>query len=71
MSDDIPRDADDARADDGPPTDGLSDEVKADSASGPVSADTADSADDGDHGSESGAAADVPEATAQVDEPTD
>ncbi|MFG6445377.1 hypothetical protein ACFXP7_08620 [Microbacterium sp. P06] len=57
------RDADDAKADDGPPTDAASDEVKADSAAdalnGSTGADTDASSDE-----------EIADSAARVDEPT-
>ncbi|GAA2068749.1 hypothetical protein [Microbacterium hatanonis] len=62
MSETTPRrDADDAHADDGPPTDALTDEVKADSAESVVTeTDDAESVDDADG-----------QSTASAEEPTD
>ena len=71
MSDPTPnRDADDARADDGPPTDAVSDEVKADAAS---SAEDSGAASDAPSSEEltPRPADDTESATARVDEPTD
>jgi hypothetical protein len=72
------RDADDAKADGGPPTDAVSDEVKADSASGSEPSATAPDADtDTESQDRDGADAAAPDepvedpAGPKVDEPTD